>query len=412
MSPPTVHHQPSDPFLNPSGDSGKRNPTTLPDLPKVEPPSAGFVVQLFVIPAVVVVVVIIVWLLFGKLAGGERDAMEYVRRLRSPSATWRYAFELASLIQHDPKVGSDPVLLGELTDLLSHELDKPEEDPKLTQYVALTLGAFKTLEARTESGQSVDPLVPLSRALNPKYETKIRIAAAASLAKQAARMNGPAFEDAGTIRKAPLLNEAAATTREPEVRQVAVYALGFFGGSAATSFLGERIQSDEDRYVRYNAAVALARRGDQAAVDALREMLSTADLNKVVDLPGDTEKQNKIEAIELEALEALHASLATGKSELVGLLRPQITDLTKSEARQRAEPDPTSYCKVYKSSPELHASPNRLRPPPGWWDISSESWRIQATLILLGTTDFGKNAAGWTNSPGRLRWRARLLDGP
>ena len=81
--------------------------------------------QLFVIPAVVVVVVIIVWLLFGKLAGGERDAMEYVRRLRSPAANWRNAFELASLIQHDPKIGSDPVFLGELTDLLSHELDKP-----------------------------------------------------------------------------------------------------------------------------------------------------------------------------------------------------------------------------------------------------------------------------------------------
>ena len=120
MSPPTVHDQSTDPFLTPGGHSSNGTPATLPDLPKVEPPSAGFVVQLFVIPAVVVVVVIIVWLLFGKLAGGERDAMEYVRRLRSPAANWRNAFELASLIQHDPAIGSDPVLLGELTDLLSH----------------------------------------------------------------------------------------------------------------------------------------------------------------------------------------------------------------------------------------------------------------------------------------------------
>jgi hypothetical protein len=251
--------------------------------------------------------------------------MEYVRRLRSPSATWRYAFELASLIQHDPKVGGDPVLLGELTDLLSHELDKPEEDPKLTQYVALTLGAFKTLEAKTESGQSVNPLDPLARALNPRYETKIRIAAAASLAKQAARMNGE-LEDAGAIKA---LDEAA-TTGEPEVRQVAVYALGFFGGPSATKFLRERIQSDEDRFVRYNAAVALGRRGDSSALATLREMLSTADLNKAIDLPGDSEKQNKIEAIELEALEALHTSIAAGKTELALSLRPQITDLTKS----------------------------------------------------------------------------------
>ena len=203
----------------------RTSPATLPDLPPVEPPSAGFVVQLFVIPAVVVVVVIIVWLLFGKLAGGERDAMEYVRQLRSPTANWRHAFELASLIQHDPKIGSDPVLLGELTDLLSHELDQPDEDPKLTQYVALTLGAFQTLEARTQSGQSVDPLVPLARALDPKYETPIRIAAAASLAKQAARLNGQ-LDDPDAIKA---LGEAAATG-EPEVRQMAVYALGFFGG--------------------------------------------------------------------------------------------------------------------------------------------------------------------------------------
>ena len=39
------------------------------------------------------------------------------------------------------------MLLGELTDLLSHELDR-NEDPELTQYVALTLGAFQTLDAK------------------------------------------------------------------------------------------------------------------------------------------------------------------------------------------------------------------------------------------------------------------------
>ena len=240
-------------------------------MPQVEPPSAGFVIQLFVIPAAVVVVVIIVWLLFGKLAGGERDAMEYVRQLRSPSANWRLAFELASLIQHDAKIGSDPVLLGELSDLLSHSLDQADADPQLTQYLALTLGAFRTLEAKTSSGRTVDPLVPLARALGTKYPTPIRIAAAASLAKQAARLDGK-LEDEQAVKA---LGEAAATG-EPETRQMAVYALGFFGGNAATEILRERVKQDEDRFVRFNAAVALGRRGDLAAEGTLREMLSTA----------------------------------------------------------------------------------------------------------------------------------------
>ena len=100
-------------------------PPPLPDLPPVETPSAGFVVQLFVIPAVVVAVVIFVWLLFGKLAGGERDPAEYVRRLRQASGDWRSAFELASLIQNDAKLATDPHLLGELADLLGTELKNP-----------------------------------------------------------------------------------------------------------------------------------------------------------------------------------------------------------------------------------------------------------------------------------------------
>ena len=96
---PTVHDQSSEPYLSQPTTWTSAIPATLPDLPPVEPPSAGFVVQLFVIPAVVVVVVIIVWLLFGKLAGGERDAMEYVRQLRSPAANWRLRFRAG---QPDP----------------------------------------------------------------------------------------------------------------------------------------------------------------------------------------------------------------------------------------------------------------------------------------------------------------------
>ena len=88
-----------------------------------------------------------------------------------PRPTGGMAFELASLIQHDAKIASDPVLLGELTDL-SRPSWTSDGDPKLTQYVALTLGAFQTLEARTKSGQSVDPLGPLARALDPKYQSQ------------------------------------------------------------------------------------------------------------------------------------------------------------------------------------------------------------------------------------------------
>src|SRR5262245_55378502 len=130
------------PFAPSANGPGKDAMPPVPDLPPVEAPSAGFIVQLFVIPALVVLVVILVWLLFGKLAGGERDAMDYVRLIRSSSGNWRTAnraaFELASLIQNDPKLAADPRLLGELTELLEHELDSIE-DPEMTRYVALAI---------------------------------------------------------------------------------------------------------------------------------------------------------------------------------------------------------------------------------------------------------------------------------
>src|SRR5690242_3389626 len=117
MSEPTPQTSPYAPSANGPGPAAL---PPVPDLPPVEAPSAGFIVQLFVIPAVVAFVVILVWLLFGKLAGGGRGAMDYVRLIRSSPGNWRAAnraaFELASLIQNDPKLAADPRLLGELTE--------------------------------------------------------------------------------------------------------------------------------------------------------------------------------------------------------------------------------------------------------------------------------------------------------
>ena len=162
----------------------------LADLPPVEAPSAGFIVQLFVIPAVVVVVVIGVWLLFGKLAGGERDAMSYVETLKSTNANWRSAYELASLIQNDPKLARDPKLLGALTELLGARSGPRTITLKLTMYLALDARAlFKTLDADLSGGGKADPLATLAQALDAKQPGEVRVAAAVSLAKQGARLD-------------------------------------------------------------------------------------------------------------------------------------------------------------------------------------------------------------------------------
>jgi hypothetical protein len=325
MNDPTA----TDPFqAGQAFSSSDQAPPSLPDLPPVETPSAGFIVQLFLIPAVVVAVVIVVWLLFGKLAHGERDAMEYVRQLRSPSASWRMAHELASLINNDPKLANDPRLLGEMCDLLSYELDHPE-DAHLTEFVTHAVGAFETPEGTLTNGQAVSPLGPLTRAIGPKSPIEVRTAAAMSLAKYASRLPGK-VEDAAAVNA---LADASAD-QNGDLRQLAVYALGFFSGAHASEVLRERIATDPDRFPRYNAAIALARKSDPAAAATLREMLTTSLLDQalstVPEISSTTEKQNKIESIQLEALQALQTSIDAGTADLARSLRPEVSNLTKS----------------------------------------------------------------------------------
>jgi hypothetical protein len=296
------------------------------DLPPVEPPTAGFIIQLFVLPAIVVAVLIVVWLLFGRLAGGERSASDYVQKIKSDSGDWRSAFDLASLIQNDASLARDPKLLGELTDLLDLELRRKESNPKLNQYLVLSLGVFQTLETRSKGGPGTDPVHVLAEALAPEQPPDVRTAAAESLARQAARLNGGLDHSEAVSALARTAKEA----EEPELRQRAVYALGFFSGDRALAALRERVSGDEDRPVRYNAAAALARRGDPAALPVLREMLSPKDLEQVIKSETQSETQHRIEAIELEALRSLQAAERLGKTELAERVRTDLNALVGS----------------------------------------------------------------------------------
>ncbi len=98
-------------------------------LPPVEPPSAGFIVQLFVVPGAIVVVIIMVWLMFNWLAhmGNDRDA--YVRALsRNNEARWQAAYNLAEALRSEriaqqPVLTVDKKLAEQLAGILAEEIE-------------------------------------------------------------------------------------------------------------------------------------------------------------------------------------------------------------------------------------------------------------------------------------------------
>ena len=106
------------------------------NLPPVEPPSAGFILQLFLVPAIIVMVVVGVWLLFGKMASGEQDWRKQLAELRSSNvhSRWRGANALAHLLELDKKRGDDGehlaenrLIATELSNLLVAEIKSGSE---------------------------------------------------------------------------------------------------------------------------------------------------------------------------------------------------------------------------------------------------------------------------------------------
>ncbi|MDB5351923.1 MAG: hypothetical protein JWN86_3170 [Planctomycetota bacterium] len=305
------------------------------ELPPVEPPSARFIVQLFVIPAAIVIVLVVAYvafvqLPFGRLANGGRDVMDYVRSIKGSNENrrWRSAYELASLIQNDGRLAKDGNLLGELTVALDGELAKPKlENPELAEYLALSLGAFQTTKSNPVDGRSTDPIATLSNALGPKQPRTVRVAAAISLSRLAERAGG-SFGDPTAVHA---LAAASASAEDSAVRQRASYALGYFSGDEALAALRRRMSDEEDRVVYYNAGAALARRGDPEAARVLKEMLSPADLAQTLKASTPSETQTAIEAVELEALWGLQASV-TSHPDLTIAVKPQLETLAKTAA--------------------------------------------------------------------------------
>ena len=119
-------------------------------LPPVEPPSAGFILQLFVIPAVIVLVVVLLGMLITSLANtGERDPAKIVATLRSSSQNrWQEAFELANALRNEeqnPELKNNSELASQLAELLDEEITAGNTDDgsvKLRSFLCSAFGEF------------------------------------------------------------------------------------------------------------------------------------------------------------------------------------------------------------------------------------------------------------------------------
>jgi hypothetical protein len=273
-------------------------------LPPVEPPNAGFILQLFIVPGVIVVVVVTIWIMFNWLAqmGNDRDA--FVRALsRNNEARWQAAFNLANALRAErgsnhPKLTNDPQLAQQLADILDREIEagSMENNPlELRIYLCRALGEFKVAEG-------LPTLVKAAVTQRDEKEADVRRAALEGIALLAANIGGQDahFSDNKPLQEALL---KASEDSDPRTRGVAAVAMGVVGGQRFVDKLHAML---EDTYpdVRYNAATRLAILGDVAAVPVLAEML---DPNVAAGVELEKQEENRSYKRALITVNALRA---------------------------------------------------------------------------------------------------------
>lgn len=190
----------------------------------------------------------------------------------SPSRRWQKAFELSNeLNRPDIAKKIDPAILNEIIFILK---DKQNFDPKTRNYMAIALGRFNI------------PVVvqTLKEALSDPAED-VRLSALWSLGTLQAR------ECADEVKK---FLEADRS----EFRKIAAYVLGAMGDASAIPSI-QKLLNDPSHDVRWNAALALARLGNDGGQDILLQMVDPALFS------GLGMKESEIEIVRINAIKGL-----------------------------------------------------------------------------------------------------------
>jgi HEAT repeats/PBS lyase HEAT-like repeat len=264
------------PVSDPGGDP-------LPD-PGGEPRQSTpfLVLQFFIFPLSIVAVCVTVFVIFGLIASEGKGPRQYLDEVRTGSANrrWQAAFELTKVLQaHKDPVLKDPRFVDEAVRTFEQSAG---DDQRVRRYLALALGRLGDRRAVPALLQAAKEAAPDG----PHSDPDTQIYAVWALGA------------IGDPQAEPALLELA-KGEDAGVRKAAVHALGSLPGDASRQALSAAL-ADPVEDVRWNAAVALARRRDPAAAPVLLEMLDRAHLATIETLK---EEDQRVEVM-LQAAEA------------------------------------------------------------------------------------------------------------
>jgi HEAT repeat protein len=322
------------PDASPAKSEGARLP--VESLPPVAPPTATFILQLFLIPLLIVSIVVLLWLLFGWIAHmGHDNAADLVRGIeRGDNSSGQLAFDLAAMLRSpDPKYDAlrdDAALATRLANFLDRDLAEPltrSDDKRVMRrmYLCRVIGEF-----HTPAGLPV--LLKAAQEERDPVDVEIRFSAIEAIATLADHCGVESFRTSDVedvlLAASHAADDSAASSAsgEPplyrphsELRAVAAFALGVIGGEQATERLAQMLH-DPYPNARFNAATGLARAGDMRCEGVLREMLDPANDLAVKDEANPNDQARKRTTVLLNGIKAtLYLSQSNPAADLTKL---------------------------------------------------------------------------------------------
>ncbi len=275
-------------------------------LPPVEEPSARFIIQLFVVPALIVMLIVAVWLAFSWVVRStELGPDQLIQGIEQGAnvARWQRARELAELLQDKryPEFRQSRTGASHLARMLDRSIDQADmgdNDIEFRKYLAAALGNFDVEEG-------TDVLLKAAKTNRDTREQKVRDAAIQAIAVRAYNLAhlDPPQKLTNPDLDAALIN--LASDSDPVIRSQTAYALGQIGTPTAIKQL-ETMIDDPDAGTRYNAAIALAHHGNPKSLDTLTEMLDWKELAGVRE-EKEEGRRFKRTVIIVSAIDAVHA---------------------------------------------------------------------------------------------------------
>jgi HEAT repeat protein len=276
--------------------------------PPVEPPPAGFILKLFVIPALIVMVLLAVWQV-PKWLVRQTTARpdELIQRLEHGSAIARNqnALDLANYLRDERFIEfrRSPQSAQQLAKVLERQIEQSataasatEDEIRFRTYLVRALGEFEVQDG-------INVLLKVAVTNRNPSEQVVRDAALHSIAVRAynLRQLDPPRELTHLDLEPTLIRLAG--DEDPQIRKATAYTLGVLGTPPAIAQL-EKMVGDPHADTRYNAAVWLADRGNAAAIDTLAEMLELQDLDSAQEESNPQDRAFKRAVIVSNAVKA------------------------------------------------------------------------------------------------------------